>query len=177
MKRNLKAKLSVVGGSILHLYLGCFFLWGNINPYVQSYFYQFEPDVSYDFIFMVDTILVLANWIGYNLGTYLLQNRGWNPKMIIALGGTISMTGFFFSSMQVTLKSYILCYALGGGIGCGICYLVPLVCGWEYFPHRRGLITGIIISSYGFGAFMWALLSTRLCNPDSLDPDIQVIGQ
>ena len=47
------------------LYLGCFFLWGNISIYVLSYFHEKSPDASYDFIFLVDSFLVLSNWIGY----------------------------------------------------------------------------------------------------------------
>ena len=60
------------------------------------------------------------------------------------------------------------------GIGCGMCYMVPLVCGWEYFPDRRGLVTGIVISAYGFGAFGFGLLAVNIINPDHLNPTIQV---
>jgi len=47
------------------LYLGTFFLWGNISIYVLSYFHEANPTASYSFIFLVDSFLVLANWIGY----------------------------------------------------------------------------------------------------------------
>jgi hypothetical protein len=49
-----------------------------------------------------------------------------------------------------------------------MCYFVPLVCAWEYFPHKKGLMTGIIIGAYGFGSFFFSLLSTKLVNPDHL---------
>ena len=72
-KENTKrGVMTLVGGVFIMLYLGCFFLWGNIAPYVESYFYYSNPDVSYGFIFIVDTLLVLFNWFGYNTGTYLL---------------------------------------------------------------------------------------------------------
>jgi hypothetical protein len=72
-KENTKrGVMTLVGGVFLMFYLGCFFLWGNIAPYVESYFYYSNPDVSYGFIFIVDTLLVLFNWFGYNTGTYLL---------------------------------------------------------------------------------------------------------
>ena len=38
-KTNLKGICCVVGGVLLMIYLGCFFLWGNISIYVLSYFY------------------------------------------------------------------------------------------------------------------------------------------
>jgi hypothetical protein len=37
--------LNIIGGVFLMSFLGCFFLWGNINPYVLSYFYEFNPDI------------------------------------------------------------------------------------------------------------------------------------
>jgi len=42
------------------LYLGCFFLWGNISIYVLSYFHAKDPDTSYSFIFLIDSMLVLC---------------------------------------------------------------------------------------------------------------------
>lgn len=38
-----KGILNAIGGVFLMFYLGCFFLWGNIDVYVLSYFYQFNP--------------------------------------------------------------------------------------------------------------------------------------
>jgi len=63
--------LTLVGGFFLMLYLGCFFLWGNISVYVLSYFHQFHPETSYGFIVMVNSLLVLFNWTGYLIGTHL----------------------------------------------------------------------------------------------------------
>jgi hypothetical protein len=31
----------LIGGFSIHLFNGCFFLWGNIAPYVLSYFYHY----------------------------------------------------------------------------------------------------------------------------------------
>lgn len=38
MKR-LEPYLVLLGSAIDHLYLGCFYLWGNIAPYINSYLY------------------------------------------------------------------------------------------------------------------------------------------
>lgn len=56
---------TLIGSVFLMLYLGCFFLWGNISIYVLSYFHSLNPNASYGFIFLVDSLLILANWIGY----------------------------------------------------------------------------------------------------------------
>ena len=52
--------LTVIGAFLLMCYLGCFYLWGNISIYIISYFYHVGPQLSYNFIFMVMTVLVLS---------------------------------------------------------------------------------------------------------------------
>jgi OFA family oxalate/formate antiporter-like MFS transporter len=92
----------------------------------------------------------------------------WHPKLLVGIGGSLALTGTLCSSFTKKLAPYLSLYAGMNGIGCGMCYFVPLVCAWEYFPHKKGLMTGIIIGAYGFGSFFFSLLSTKLVNPDHL---------
>ena len=92
--------------------------------------------------------------------------------MVIALGASISLSGVFLSSYTRDLGEYLACYCFLNGIGCGMCYMVPLVCGWEWFPKHKGLVTGLIIGGYGFGSFIFSFVSTALVNPNNLSPTI-----
>lgn len=142
------------------LYLGCFFLWANIDIYVLSYFHTFNPNLSVNFIFLVDLFLVGSNCIGYNLGTYLFNKLRINVKLLILMGAGAGLVGNFISSYTKSLLPYLFLYTVLNGIGSGTCYLTPLVCCWEYFPARKGLMTGIVMGAYGFGSFIFSLLST-----------------
>ena len=68
---------------------------------------------------------------------------------------------------------YLAFYCFMNGIGCGTCYMVPLICGWEWYPDSKGLVTGITLGGYGFGSFIFSHISTELVNPDNLDADIK----
>ena len=50
--------------------------------------------------------------------------------------------------------------------------MVPLICGWEWFPKRRGLATGVCLGGYGFGSFIFSQVSSHLVNPNGEDPTI-----
>jgi OFA family oxalate/formate antiporter-like MFS transporter len=167
-----KGIMTVIGGVSLMLYLGSFFLWGNIDIYVLSYFHQFNPNLSLGFIFLVDLFLVGANCIGYNIGTLLLSKYRWHPKLIILIAGSTALIGVFASSFTKSLPPYLALYTLMNGLGSGTCYVVPMVCGWEYFPNKKGMVNGIIIGAFGFSSFFFSLLSTKLVNPNSEAPDI-----
>ena len=56
-------------------------------------------------------------------------------------------------------------YGLFSGVGTGITYMIPLVCAYKYFPHRKGLITGIIVGSYGLGSSIFNIVATKIVNP------------
>ena len=45
-----------------------------------------------------------------------------------------------------------------------------MLCGWEWFPNNKGLVSGIILAGYGFGAFFYGYISTALANPDNKQP-------
>ena len=95
---NVKGYLTIVAGVLIQIFNGCFFLWANISVYVLSYIYHFDPEVNQNAIFYVDTALVLLNVCGYQIGSYLLNAKRVNPKILILVGSIISLTGIFLSS-------------------------------------------------------------------------------
>lgn len=56
---------SVIGGVLIQMFNGCFFLWSNISVYVLSYFYLYDKSIDQNAIFYVDFFLVLLNVTGY----------------------------------------------------------------------------------------------------------------
>jgi hypothetical protein len=62
---NRKGYLTIIGGVLIQMFNGCFFLWANISNYVLSYLYIFDKSVNADAIFYVDIILVMWNCVGY----------------------------------------------------------------------------------------------------------------
>ena len=50
-------------------------------------------------------------------------------------------------------------------------YMVPVHHGWLLFPNRPGLISGLIICGFGFGALIFNTVSRILVNPDDESAD------
>ena len=161
--------LTLIGGVVLMMYLGCFFLWGNISVYVLSYFYWINPNFSDSFIFLVDVFLVFSNWCGYQVGVYLLQNLRLNAKLIVFIGGIVSLAGVYLSSYTTDLEVYLALYCCLNGVGCGINYFAVLILSWEWFPHKKGFITGLALAGFGFGSFIFTFISSKLVNPNGDD--------
>ena len=61
-------------------------------------------------------------------------------------------------------------------MGIGFSYMAPVVSGWEYFPKRRGVVSGLIVLGFGFGSFIFGFISLAIANPDNVDPELSVSG-
>ena len=42
-----------------------------------------------------------------------------------------------------------------------------MACGWQYYPHRKGLVSGIIISGFGLSSFIFSFVVKALFNPQN----------
>ena len=65
-------------------------------------------------------------------------------------------------------NTFIYLFAIGQGIGKGFMYSPALYCGYSHLPGRKGVVSGCIISGYGFGGFIFGMITGALCNPDNI---------
>ena len=69
------------------------------------------------------------------------------------------------ASISKTLWQFVFCWGVFFPAGTGLVFYTPIVCGWEWFPDNKGLVSGLIAGGYGFGAFIFGFLTTRIANP------------
>lgn len=53
----------------------------------------------------------------------------------------------------------------------GINFLIPIMIGWNYFPQKKGLVTGILMSCGGASISVFNLLCTSILNPENVTPN------
>ena len=166
---KLHGYLTVFGGILIHLFCGNLYLWGNISNYVVTY-YHFLGDsgARLSFAVYILTISFTTQSIFTPLGPYL-QKR-WNPKLVLLLGASIMNLAVLGASYCKSWAMFVFLYAFCFPAGIGIVYWVPIMCGWEWFPERKGLISGLIVAGYGFGAFIFGFVTTAIANPDNIKP-------
>ena len=87
-------------------------------------------------------------------------------------GSFIMLATIYASSLVTDWWMFVLSYGVGFPFGAGLCYWPPIISGWEWFPNNKGMISGLIIGGYGFGAFIFGFISTALVNPQNKKPDI-----
>jgi len=55
-----------------------------------------------------------------------------------------------------------LAYGVIGGFGNGMAYITPLATVTKWFPDKRGLAGGMVVMGFGFGAFFFNQIVTRI---------------
>lgn len=93
-----------------------------------------------------------------------IQDRLKKPKPVIIAAGIILGIGFFLAQYTTEATPWILwlTYGILGGFGMGMAYTTTIATCQKWFPDKRGLVTGIIVSALGFGGLVFTPVAEAL---------------
>ena len=76
------------------------------------------------------------------------------------IGGVILGIGYILGGiLGETFNAQLVCIGIIGGAGIGLAYVVPIAVGVKWFPDKKGMITGLAVAGFGFGATIWVKLA------------------
>jgi len=88
----------------------------------------------------------------------------YSTRIVVFTGGIILSAGFFLASFVTDANSWLLwvTYGVMGGVGMGFTYSTTIACAQKWFPHKKGFVTGIIVSALGFGGVVFTPVVEKL---------------
>ena len=113
-----------------------------------SYLVQFDPEVSYHDTLQVYTSVFIGQSLFMYLGGQLEKKIG--ARRTAYIGATLISGCTYLSSYCKTLHSLIFFQSLVG-MGIGLSYSAPILCGFSHFKHNKGIVTGLITTGTGAG--------------------------
>ncbi len=148
--------LVVVGAILIQLALGAIYAWSVFTamltdpagPYAFS-----ASETAWVFSAGLATfaiVMVLAGRVLPRIGPRRLAVAGG-----LLLGAGYLLGGFLGSSFWVQLIGI----GIIGGAGIGLAYVVPIAVCVKWFPDKKGLITGLAVAGFGFGATIWVKMA------------------
>ncbi len=142
--------LIAIMGTVLQLCLGTVYAWSFFQkPLVSAYGWS-NSQTAWTFCFAIFFLGVAAAWGGIFLPKF-------GPKKLAMAGGVLYGSGYLLAAFALHIKSLLLLY-LGfgfiGGLGLGLGYVTPVATAAKWFPDKKGLITGMVIMGFGFGALL-----------------------
>jgi OFA family oxalate/formate antiporter-like MFS transporter len=95
-------------------------------------------------------VMVLAGQLQAKIG----------PRPVTIMGGVLLGLGYVLAGvMGQTFPMQILFIGVLGGAGIGLAYVCPIKVGMAWFPDKKGMITGLAVAGFGFGALIWIKLA------------------
>lgn len=142
--------LMLAGGVLVQLAIGAVYAWSTFAKALQHEdSFGLSPIVaSIPFETAIGMIFV-----GSFLGGRIQDKRG--PRTVALAGVVIYSLGIILASFARSagdLWLLILGYGVLGGFGLGLAYIVPIALLQKWFPDKRGMVTGIAVGGFGFGA-------------------------
>ncbi len=85
------------------------------------------------------------------------------PRILAGVGGLLFGVGYIVASYSGgSFPLMLLGISLFAGVGTGAGYVCPLTTCMKWFPHHRGLVTGIAMAGFGGGAVLLSALAEQL---------------
>ncbi len=148
----------VLGAVMIQLCLGAIYAWSAFTPYLKKAPFDFS-NTQTQVIFSVGlavfaVVMVLA-------GRWQAKS---GPRIVALTGGILLGVGYLLAGLSGNglfgyFVNQLLFIGLVGGAGIGLAYVCPIAVGMKWFPDKKGLITGLAVSGFGFGATIWVKLA------------------
>jgi OFA family oxalate/formate antiporter-like MFS transporter len=154
----------ILGAILIQLCLGAIYAWSVFTkPLFDAGWTRTETQVVFSAgLACFAIIMVLAGRLMTKIG----------PRKLAILGGLVFGSGYILAGLFGSTNFWPIFIFIGiiGGSGIGLAYVVPIAVGMRWFPDKKGLITGLAVAGFGFGAMLWVKLAGSWGN--FLDPGI-----
>ncbi len=146
--------LVVVGGILIQLCLGAIYAWSVFTPSLESAGWT-KAQTQFVFSAGLVSFAVVMVMAGY----YLMPKLG--PRKLALAGGIVLGLGYILGGLigRTSVPLLVIFIGIVGGGGIGLGYVVPIAVGMRWFPDKKGLITGLAVAGFGFGAMLWVKLA------------------
>ena len=141
----------VVGAILIQLCLGAIYAWSAFTGKLAEAPYGFsktETQVIFSiglFTFAAVMALVAGNW-----------QKKVGPRVVACTGGIVLGIGYMVAGLSgANFWGILLGVGVLGGAGIGLGYVCPIAVLVKWFPDMKGLITGMAVAGFGFGALIW----------------------
>ena len=142
--------LVVVGAILVQLALGAIYAW--------SFFTKSLLEEPYSFTAIQTQAIFSAGLLSFASVMIIagIQMKKLGPKPLLIAGGFVLGGGYILGSiLGSSFIMQLICIGIFGGAGIGLAYVVPIAVCIKWFPDKKGLISGLAVAGFGFGAIIW----------------------
>jgi MFS transporter, OFA family, oxalate/formate antiporter len=141
-------------GTVLQLCLGSVYAWSYFQkPLVESYGWN-NTQVAW-------TFSIAISFLGFSAAAGGICLPRFGPRRLAVAGSLLYGSGYLLAALALhwrILSLLWLGFGVVGGIGLGLGYVTPVATAAKWFPDKKGLVTGLVVMGFGFGALLMSKL-------------------
>ena len=148
----------VLAAIAIQLTLGIAYIWSIFQTGIADSIFGGDNAASG----LTFSLLLATLTVGSVLGGKLAAK--YSTRLVVFIGGIILSAGFFLASFVTAEYPWVLwlTYGLMGGVGMGFTYSTTIACAQKWYPHKKGVVTGVIVSALGFGGVVFTPIVENL---------------
>jgi OFA family oxalate/formate antiporter-like MFS transporter len=137
------------GALLIQLCLGAIYAWSVFTPDLRDAGWS-KVETQIVFSVALASFALVMVFAGGKLAT-------WGPRRLALSGGLVLGAGYAIAAIGggTSFIAVLLGVGVVGGSGIGLAYVVPIAVGMRWFPDHKGMITGVAVAGFGFGAMGW----------------------
>lgn len=155
----------LLGGLFSMLSFGLVYTFGNMLPYMVSYFrWKVDPSMRFGQLIWLQTLM---SGVPFAMLLGGVMERRFGGRKTAMLGSALYTTGIAvtYFSIQHSFGAVLLTMGFMASVGGSLAYNAILTTAQRWFPDSVGLAGGMIVGGYGCGAFVLSPLQTAFINP------------
>jgi len=158
-KKVMNRWIVVIGAILIQLCLGAIYAW---SVFTKKLTLPIAEGGEYGFT-ATQTARIFEAGLAIFALVMLFAGR-WQgkagPHKVAITGGVVLGLGYILGGFfGKTFLAQLIFIGILGGAGIGLAYVVPIAVGVKWFPDKKGLITGLAVAGFGFGATIWVKLA------------------
>jgi MFS transporter, OFA family, oxalate/formate antiporter len=159
MLRAMNRWIVLTGAMLVQLCLGGIYAWSVfVHPLEDLGFTRTQTQMVFSVCFTVFSIMMMF--------AGRIQDRA-GPRKVAMFGGVLLglgyiITGFLGKGLYGTPLVILTILSIGilSGAGMGIAYVCPVAAAMKWFPKKRGLITGLTVTGFGAGSWLFVKIAS-----------------